>query len=239
MTQGSNNKKCYWDYAPNHFADGVDAFITTCLEAFGFTGNPATKKECRCPKCGGVIVVQGWSPAKGAAWAICLACQNLRKLTRNDLAQRYGISRSLTYLWQTEGHFPKPDFETGTYVRWLVASVIEWEKANEAFLKKRCKKKKLDKLEIYLPTPKGIAPAEKERRNREHNQMMLRLGLADQTSLLRCAATVAELISKPTAEGRIISLKEQFDLEQTVREMMDKLVGLAETRQQLPPKGAA
>ena len=51
----NEEEKCFWDLVPGFFDDGDAAFITSCLQAFDFTGTP--KSGGTCPKCQNEIVI--------------------------------------------------------------------------------------------------------------------------------------------------------------------------------------
>ena len=57
---------------------------------------------------------------------------NTPYITDNQVAERYGVSRTTPWRWAAEGSFPKPYKLSPGCTRWKLSEVESWEADREA-----------------------------------------------------------------------------------------------------------
>lgn len=154
-------------------------------------------------------------------------------LNRSEIAKRYSISRGLTYLWVEQKKFPAPDVSVGTYSRWLVSTVLDWEARNAALLTKRgVDIATLPQLAITAPSTEPLTDEEAATKSEEAGKLVISLALTEQTCVAAIFADAARIMLKALVEGRIISQDEQDEIEVNVASLTGHyLPSLANWRQ--------
>ena len=110
-----------------------------------------------CPECGADLYT----------YADIGARQQFKQMTRQDIARRYNISRSLTYKWALADKFPEPDISEPSHARWYTKTISEWEGKNRDFFAKRgINVTTLPPLEIYREVPKPLTETECKQRSK-------------------------------------------------------------------------